>query len=73
MGSDLFNNESLIPIINELIGISAEKPFECVGTIDEVNFALCESIRQNSTAKLPLLLDHYSNTEKYDQYAPMEF
>jgi len=25
------------------------------------------------TAKLPLLLDHYSNTEKYDQYAPMEF
>jgi len=73
MSSDLFSNESLIPILNELIGKSAEKPFECVGTIDEVNIALCETIRQYSKGKLPLLLDHYSNTEKYNQYAPMEF
>ena len=36
-GKDLYNDKSLMQHFNELIGYSEVKPFECVGTIDEIN------------------------------------
>lgn len=39
-GKNLFDDLSLIPIFEELIGIRETKPFECVGTVWEVRRAL---------------------------------
>ena len=39
-GEDLLNKPSLQTYFYELTGIAEVKPFECVGTIDEVNQAL---------------------------------
>lgn len=39
-GEDLLNKPSLQTYFDELTGIAEVKPFECVGTIDEVNQAL---------------------------------
>jgi hypothetical protein len=39
-GKALLNDSSLKPIFEELRGKTASKPFECVGTIDEVEWSL---------------------------------
>ena len=39
-GKDLMADESLRPILEELNGTAAVKPFECVGTVEEVNACL---------------------------------
>lgn len=39
-GEDLLNKPSLQQYFDELTGIAENKPFECVGTVDEVNRAL---------------------------------
>ncbi len=39
-GSNLFEKSELLPALEELCGRVAVKPFECVGTVDEVNLAL---------------------------------
>ena len=38
-GKDMLNDESFTDYFTELIGRSEHKPFECVGSIDEVNLA----------------------------------
>jgi len=55
---DLFNDAELIPIFDELTGISPTKPFECVGTLDEVNIAFMEYMNRNSLQK-SILSEHY--------------
>lgn len=37
---DLFDDKSLLPLFSELLGISGIKPFECVGTNEEMILAL---------------------------------
>lgn len=39
-GSNLLKNNNLMPILLELGGQTVSKPFECVGTVDEVNAAI---------------------------------
>ncbi|MCL2413516.1 MAG: hypothetical protein FWC98_05210, partial [Bacteroidales bacterium] len=39
-GANLLNRENLKHEFNQLIGIEKTKPFECVGTVEEVNTAL---------------------------------
>lgn len=39
-GEDLLDKSDMIPYFDELTGIAPNKPFECVGTIDEVNEAV---------------------------------
>lgn len=65
-GKNLFEDETLIPILKELTGESEVKPFECVGTRDEVCIALCESYKQYDT--LPTLLKHFQSTTYYQHY-----
>ena len=42
-----------------MTGVAEEKPFECVGTIDEVNAAMEVIIQKSGHKALPLLLSHY--------------
>ncbi len=42
-GRNLFEDESLLPIFKELLGIKDFKPFECVGTPSEVKTALAKA------------------------------
>jgi hypothetical protein len=65
--SNLFGKPEMLGYLKELTGIDAVKPFECVGTIDEVNAALHRALQLNHHQKLPLLLDYYSNTSLYSE------
>jgi hypothetical protein len=72
-GSNLFENTDLLYVFNQLIGLENEKPFECVGTIDEVRIALLIAIdKYYSTSPLPFLLDYFKNSEIYSQRVPFD-
>ena len=58
---NLLADPALITTLDELSGYSAVKPFECVGTISEVNAALQELLQRNKTENLPVLLKHYQS------------
>lgn len=53
---NLLDKESLLETFKELIGDSTNKPFDCVGTFEEVNYAIKTIINQNKNYKL---LDYY--------------
>jgi len=55
--SNLLNDIELNDIFEKLIGIQCEKPFECVGTKEEILFGLKTYIKNNS--KLPTLLEKH--------------
>lgn len=59
-GYNLFTNRELIPVLDQLTGITPVKPFECVGTTDEVQLALNRHLSNNNYEQLPKLLKHYS-------------
>jgi len=65
-GMNLFENKELIPLLNELTGETEVKPFECVGTREEVCIALCEAIKKYH--ELPALLAYFKKTSCYDLY-----
>jgi len=64
-GANLFDNAALLPMFKELTGVSETKPFDCIGTIDEVHAALAETLRKFSGSTLPVLLEYYKNTREY--------
>ena len=66
-GRDMLNDENMLGYFTELIGKSEHKPFECVGSVDEVNLAVSLAIRQleNDNQPLPLLFEEYKNTGLY--------
>ncbi len=67
-GRNMGDDTNLIPIFNQLIGHETdEKPFECVGSRDEVNFAICEAIKNNEA--LPALFEYYKETPLYKEYS----
>jgi UDP-N-acetyl-alpha-D-muramoyl-L-alanyl-L-glutamate epimerase len=68
-GKNLYEDAGMIPYLKELTGIEDVKPFECVGTVDEVNAALQMFIHLHGKEKWPLLIDYYSNTSNYSQYS----
>jgi len=51
---NLFEDEALLPLYEELIGKDKSKPFDCVGTYDENLLALYLSGEQYGKAGLPL-------------------
>lgn len=58
-GHDLLDDPGLMEFFKELTGISENKPFECIGTVDEVNLALHMTL-QLRTEALPALLKYYA-------------
>jgi UDP-N-acetyl-alpha-D-muramoyl-L-alanyl-L-glutamate epimerase len=57
-GKNLFEDANLIPLFGELIGIRNFKPFECVGTAEEVKEAL-EIVFNKKEFKKDLIIKHY--------------
>ena len=68
-GADLFENEALWPIAQELLGITEVKPFECVGTRAEtlLAFHLAITMLRQKEQELPILLEKVTQTELYMQ------
>lgn len=62
-GEDLFTKESLLKTFIELCGYGETKPFECVGTFEEVQFAISKTINilEKSNKVLPYLLQYYKD------------
>ena len=60
-GMDLFENKELLKTFLELTGNGKTKPFDCVGTFEEVNFAISKTIKniEKQNIKLPYLLEYY--------------
>ncbi len=73
-GMDLFEEQDLMHTLDELCGLTGVKPFECVGTIDEVNMALTcvVGLLSRDQKPLPLLLNHYANGPLYGKYRSRE-
>lgn len=65
-GENLWEKESLLPTFIELCGYAEQKPFECVGTYYEVQYAISETIRRTK-GDLPFLLKYYQNHFKIIQ------
>lgn len=65
-GGNLLKNSALIPLLDQLTGVAENKPFECVGTVKEVNAAMAYLLHSNSCseANWPDLLVHYEKTVK---------
>ena len=66
-GKDLLNDENMKEYFIELIGQSLHKPFECVGSIDEVNLAVSLAIEkyEANDVPLPLLFREYKDRGLY--------
>jgi len=62
-GEDLFEKEELLETFIELCGYGETKPFECVGTYDEIRYAVTIAIK-NINGELPFLLKYYE--EKFE-------
>jgi hypothetical protein len=60
-------------LFDQLTGLAEEKPFDCIGTIDEVNLALCETLRQTREDHLPALLIYYKKSKAFHRYHPLDF
>lgn len=68
--TDMLNDETMQSLFEQLTGILDDKPFECVGTRDEVNIAVCMSIRhhEKQNKPLPKLYAYYKTTKYYEAY-----
>lgn len=67
-GRDMLDDPEMENYFTELTGRSEHKPFECVGSIDEVNLAVSLAIRnaEQRGEPLPLLLSKYKEAGLYD-------
>lgn len=63
-GNDMLGDEEMTEDFDGLVGLSGIKPFECVGTPDEIRLALCLLDRKIQGEK-PLLLKRFN--EKADK------
>ena len=53
-GSHLLDNENLEDIFLELLGMTDAKPFECVGTVDEVRWSMKTIVEKYTQEERPL-------------------
>ena len=66
-GADLFEDKTLLPTLKQLAGIEKEKPFECVGTINEVRTALDIALRNYGHSPPPLLKEYVDCNQVSEQ------
>ena len=71
-GRNMLEDVCLIPLLEKLTGIQEEKPFECVGSRDEINTAVVLTIdRMEAEGKeLPALLSYYKESGMYKKNKP---
>lgn len=72
-GTDMLEDPSMKDDFEKLIGLQSEKPFECVGSRDEVNAAICLTIErmEKEGEKLPRLFKWYRKQPVYDASFPL--
>ena len=65
-GEDMFESKDLLETFIELCGYGKNKPFECVGTYEEINFAISKTIvkLENENKQLPYMLKYYKDNYK---------
>ena len=58
---NMLEDDKMLEEFKELLGYSSNKPFECVGTYEEVRYACTKTIKRmlNKNEKLPYLLQFY--------------
>lgn len=71
-GRNMADDENMKLYFSQLIGMEKEKPFECVGSRDEINAAVSYTIREfekgiNKGEKLPYLFEYYMEQGMYDK------
>ena len=61
-GENLYNKKDLLEIFKQLLGIGNVKPFDCVGTVEEVKYCLNKVVDEELQLgnELPFLLDWYN-------------
>ena len=62
----MLNDESFLNDFKGLLGTTENKPFECVGTYEEVKYACSKTIKQlqKEEKELPYLLNFYLENYK---------
>ena len=55
----MLNKKELEPIFLELIGKGDTKPFECIGTVEEVKYAMNRIIKKDSSYLATLYKNNY--------------
>jgi UDP-N-acetyl-alpha-D-muramoyl-L-alanyl-L-glutamate epimerase len=68
-GENLLDKKSLIPLLEQLAGLTAEKPFECIGTIEEVNSALASLSASYPEDTMPILLRHHKQKTPHIRFS----
>lgn len=60
-GRDMLNDSAMLEYFIELIGESEHKPFECVGSVSEVNLSVSLAVQklESQGVELPLLFGEY--------------
>jgi len=66
-GKNLLDDINLQFYFDQLIGIEDTKPFDCIGTPDEINTALVMTIRKTEN-HLPRLLEYYKTLLIYKKF-----
>jgi len=64
-GEDMFENKNLLTMFEELLGKVNVKPFDCVGTFEEINYAITKTVKKIGD-NLPYLLQYYKD-KYYDE------
>lgn len=72
-GANLFKDESLLGYLQELMGEKEVKPFECVGTIGEVNVALAMRIERFGVKEGEVLLNYWTESRTAKEYLGKNF
>lgn len=62
-GDNMFENQANLDTLIDLAGYGKNKPFECVGTFEEVRYALTKTIHkiENDKENMPYLLQYYKD------------
>jgi UDP-N-acetyl-alpha-D-muramoyl-L-alanyl-L-glutamate epimerase len=68
-GKNLLDDPSLEDILDQLSGYQDIKPFDCIGTVEEVNLALSLASGKYSEENLPWLLKQYQKKPGVRYYA----
>lgn len=69
-GRNILEDETMKVTLEQLVGLHEEKPFECVGSRDEINTAIVQTIDRmdEEGRRLPALLAYYKTTGLYQRY-----
>ena len=69
-GRNMLDDWDMKETLDKLIGIEEEKPFECVGSRDEINTAIVLTIKglEEAGEALPCLLSYYKTTDLYQTF-----